>query len=206
MKKLSLFATVLLGLTISFSSCKKDATGGGGDSNAPLLKKTYIVSLGAESDINNGSYLASSKGVVYKSANAVANIDIIDITFGYGGDNMEPACAGAEKLQVASFVSPDIRSCKETALNFGSQDSNGSGGNIVTFFNKEANLTDLEDADITPEYVNDIKETGSKTMSVVEGEIYSFSNSLGKKGLIHIDKIEGDKKTAVATISVITQE
>lgn len=193
MKKFTSFASLLLMFSILFTSCKKenDTTGNNND-EIPPLKDVFKVNLGAE-NVPEGSYLATSTEVVYTTGEADANKDIIDITLGEGtGDN---------KLAAAGLISAKDRT--NHGLPFG---NGGQSGVVATVFNEEPTIANLDDEKADAEFINNIKTTGSTTMVIAAGKTYSFSNSLGKKGLIYIDKITDAGENAIATMYVKVQK
>ncbi|WP_299460751.1 hypothetical protein [uncultured Microscilla sp.] len=176
------------------------ATGQGGGGSVPLLRGKVTVKLG---DINSaeGSYLASSTGTVYKSAQAKANQSVIDITFGTGGTN-----STTQFKDKAIIVSPDQRAAE--ALNTGNPAMDAPR---TTFFKEETSgPTDL--GSVTALNVeNNIAKSTSKVVEIAAGKTYSFvqDGTTGKKGYIRVISITGSGSPAfdrVAEIEFVVQQ
>ena len=174
------------------------ATGQGGG-GAPLLRGTVTVKLG-DVAASEGSYLATSTGTVYSSAQAQANQGVIDVTFGTGGTNSTTQFKGK-----AILVSPDQRAAE--SLNTGNPAMTTPR---TTFFKEEASgPTDLG-AVTAINVENNITKSTSKVVEIAAGKVYSFvhDGANAKKGYIRVINITGSGAnfTRVAEIEFVVQQ
>ncbi|MGD1842503.1 MAG: hypothetical protein ACFB0B_16665 [Thermonemataceae bacterium] len=167
---------------------------GGGGGEAPLLRSTVTVDMGTEG-ASLGSYLATGSGTVYTSSQAQSNRSTIDVTVGVGNTGGPSLISPAERKGEADFYGG-------VDLNFGSPTPDPQTGLISTFFSQE---NDLDTDDATADEVDGVSPSSS-TIRMSPGNVYSFQNTNGKKGLIKVTDLQGSGTNYTVTLDVVVQQ
>lgn len=163
------------GSTYTYKRIKLNISGSG-------IVDVWTNELGASGN-DAASRMSSGTGQAYKSCDAAANMEFVDITYGVGYfDGKSYLCSNP-----ARFKSPvEQQSTTPSNCGEGADGSLSTAGGTATYFKEytgadyesitDAQLSALTVSNTNAEYVN-IATTGT---------VYEFLNSKGKKGLIKV--------------------
>lgn len=165
------------------------------DNNGKITRRTLIVNVVSEEQVTNwkditlgaqsnalGSRVSSLTGDVYKVCDLQENMAYVDITYAVDRTTLKPTFLSNPQRAIAGFST----TIPATNTECGGE---STAGGTPTYFIEAPNTVLFAGIDSKGLDALTVSNTSPQQIVAVQGKIYAFLNSKGKKGLIKVNEV-----------------